>query len=190
MHLNRSIIGSLLASTLMLGLPGCATHSSSPANSAGQLPKPNPTDVDTISDIVRASYETISGPARNPWPWERDRTLYMPRAIFVSNTMEHGHLVRRVETPEEYRRRFLPGGYETEIGRKIERFGNVAQVRSVSVARDTPDGPITGRWVNYFQLYWDGARWWIAAMVWDQERESLPIPQSWIGKLDEDRRTY
>jgi hypothetical protein len=58
----------------------------------------------------------------------------------------------------------------------------------VSVARNKPDGPVTDRWVNYFQLYWDGTRWWISAMVWDQERPGLQIPESWIGQLDEDTK--
>jgi hypothetical protein len=171
-----------LAFTIALAFSGCATH-------GGYSAKVNPSDVDTIAHICRVSYETISGPARHPWPWDRDRTLYMPQAIFVNNYVEHGQVKTLVETPEDYRRRFTETGqYETEIGRHIERYGNVAQVRSVSVARDTPDGPVTSRWVNYFQLYWDGTRWWIAAMVWDQERPGLPIPESWIGKLDEDTR--
>ena len=98
--------------------------------------------------------------------------------------MDHGQVKTLIETPEDYRRRFIGGGYETEVGHHIERYGNVAQVRSVSVVRDTPDGPVKSRWVNYVQLYWDGTRWWIASMVWDQERDGLPIPESWIGNLD------
>src|SRR6266404_553567 len=184
MHMNRSLLGLLLASILVLALSGCATS----ANSTERAVKANPADVDTIADIVRASYETISGPARHPWPWGRDRTLYMPQAILVSNSVEQGQVKTRIETPEDYRRRFIGGGYEAEIGRHIERYGNVAQVRSVSDVRDTPDGLVKSRWVNYLQLYWDGTRWWIAAVVWDQERDGLAIPESWIGKLDEDKR--
>jgi len=185
--MNRNLLGLLLASTLALALSGCATGLSSSTNRTEKALRANPADVGRIADIVRASYETISGPAQHPWPWDRDRTLYMPQAIFVSNSVEQGQVKTRIETPEDYRRRFIAGAYETEIGRHIERYGNVAQVRSVSVVRDTPDGPVKSRWVNYFQLYWDGTRWWIAAMVWDQERGALPIPGSWIGKLDEDK---
>jgi len=36
--------------------------------------------------------------------------------------------------------------------------------------------------VNYAQLYWDGNRWWIAAMVWDDERPDNPIPKAWLGQ--------
>jgi hypothetical protein len=58
----------------------------------------------------------------------------------------------------------------------------VAQVRSVSVARRTPEGPVESGYVNYVQLFWDGARWWIAGAVWDQERPDNPFPASWIDQ--------
>jgi hypothetical protein len=164
-------------------LAGCASP---------KVAKVNPGDVDTIPHLLAASYETISGPDGDPRQgrqWPRDRTLYLPQAIFVSNSIDdHGRVVTRIITPEEYRRTYEPGtSYETEAGHLIERFGNVAQVRSISVVRDTPDpsAPVTSRWVNYYQLYWDGRRWWIVANVWDQERPGVEIPPSWIGKFEE-----
>ena len=113
----------------------------------------------------------------------------MPGATFVANNVRDGKLQTKVMTPEEYRRgsdaRLVARGlFEVEVGFRIERFGNVAQVRSVSVARRTPDGPIEARYVNYVQLYWDGARWWIAGVVWDQERPDNPIPAAWLGRSE------
>ncbi len=127
-RMKSRLLGLLLASTLASAISGCATHGSSSANHTEQALKANPADVGTIADILRASYETISGPARNPWPWGRDRTLYMPQAIFVSNSVDHGQVKTLIETPEDYRRRFIAGAYETEVGHHIERYGNVAQV--------------------------------------------------------------
>jgi len=75
--------------------------------------------------------------------------------------------------------------YESEIGRRIERYGNVAEVRSVSGVRDRPSGPITSRYINYYHLYFDGMRWWIAGIVWQKESPAVPIPASWIGKWEE-----
>ena len=72
------------------------------------------------------------------------------------------------------------GFFETEIGSQVERFGNVAQVRSVYEMRRSEQGPVTGRGVNYLTLFWDGARWWIANAVWDEERPGNPIPAAWI----------
>jgi hypothetical protein len=154
---------------------------------AAQSPPASPDDVGTITDIVRASYEAMSGPAGQPRQWRRDSTLYMPAATFVALHARDGQVEATVMTPEQYRRQSFPaferlGLYETEIGQQVERFGNVAQVRSVAAARRTPDGPLLGRYVNYFQLFWDGTRWWIAGMVWDEETPSHPIPSSWIGQ--------
>jgi hypothetical protein len=146
-----------------------------------------PADVGTIADIMRVSYEVISGPAGAPRQWDRDRTLYMPGATFVSTSKRDGKVQTTIMTTEEYRQKsdasFVAEGlFETEIGSRVERFGNVAQVRSVSVARRTPRGPVEARYVNYAQLYWDGARWWIAGAVWDQERPDNPIPAAWLGR--------
>jgi hypothetical protein len=145
-----------------------------------------PADVGTIADIMRVSYEVISGPAGAPRQSDRDRTLYMPGATFVSTSKRDGKVQTTIMTTEEYRQksdaRFVAEGlFETEIGSRVERFGNVAQVRSISVARRTPTGPVEGRYVNYAQLFWDGNRWWIAAMVWDEERPDNPIPAAWLS---------
>jgi hypothetical protein len=151
-----------------------------------------PADVGTIADIVRASYEVISGPAGAPRQWQRDGTLYMPGATFVSVNERDGRVQTTIMTPEDYRRGFDAnyvargiGLFETEVGRRIERYGHVAQVRSVAVVRRTPHGPIEARYVNYFQLYWDGRRWWIAGMVWDKERPTASIPDAWVGRWEE-----
>ena len=85
---------------------------------------------------------------------------------------------RRAVNPDFVKKRF----FETEIGHRIERFGNVAQVRSVYETRRTAHGPVSGRGVNYLQLYWDGFRWWIANAVWDDERPNNKLSQSWIDR--------
>jgi hypothetical protein len=33
-----------------------------------------------------------------------------------------------------------------------------------------------GRGVNSIQLFWDGTRWWISGVAWDDERADNPIP--------------
>jgi hypothetical protein len=152
---------------------------------AAQTPAADPGDVGTIADIVRTSYEVISGPAGAPRQWRRDSTLYAPGATFTATSEKDGKTIVTTMTPEDYRRtnnaRFVKDGlFETEIGSRIERFGNAAQVRSVSESRRTRDGPITGRYVNYITLNWDGTRWWMTAWVWDEERPNNPIPPAWI----------
>jgi hypothetical protein len=147
----------------------------------------DPADVGTIAGIVRATYDVMNGPAGHPRQWPRDETLYMPGATFVSMSETDGRVESHTLTPEEFRRGFdvSRGFYETEIGRRTERFGNVAQVRSVAVVRSTADGPVEERYVNYFQMYWDGARWWITGIIWDVERPNARIPEAWIGRWEE-----
>lgn len=163
---------------------GCATHHSSAITAA------NPADVDTIPHIMRASYETVSGPAgakEEVRQIARDGTFYMPGAMFVSVSEEKGQIRSKVMSQKAYWEGFDSSqpAYETEAGRRIERYGNVAEVRSVSVVRSSPAGAITDRYVNYYQLYWDGTRWWIAAVVWQKENPNMPIPDSWVGTWEQ-----
>jgi len=152
-----------------------------------QMPPANPADVGTIDRIVTAFYDVINGPAGKPRQWRRDSTLYMPKATFVSMGEKNGKPVPEIMTPEEFRRAVNAelvknGFFETEIGRRVERFGNVAQVRSVYQMQRTASGPLLGRGVNYLLLYWDGGRWWIANAVWDDERPNSKLPPSWIDQ--------
>jgi hypothetical protein len=38
------------------------------------------------------------------------------------------------------------------------------------------------RGVNYFTLYYDGTRWFISHIVWDEERAKNRIPGAWITR--------
>jgi len=156
---------------------------------AAQGPAANPADVATIPALVGAFYEVISGPAGAPRDWRRDSTLYSEGATFVAMDVKDGKPVYAILTAEEYRRRtnasFVKNGFfETEIGSRIERFGNVAQVRSVYETRRVAGGPLIGRGVNYLMVFWDGTRWWITGAVWDDERPDNPLPPSWVGVFE------
>jgi hypothetical protein len=158
-----------------------------------QTPAADPADVGTIDAIVRASYEVISGPAGTPRQWRRDSTLYSPGATLVATSERDGKTQTTILTTDEYRKQvnasFVANGLiEADIGSRVERFGNVAQVRSVYQARLTPDGPVIARGVNYFMLYWDGTRWWITGMVWDDERPANRVPKEWIGVHESEPR--
>ena len=172
--MTRTSAGYLLICSLL-------THTAA----VGQLPPASPADVSSIEGIVTAFYDVINGPAGKPRQWRRDSTLYMPKATFVGMTEKDGKPVPEIMTPEEFRRAVnqelvQKGFFETEIGRRVEQFGNVAQVRSVYQMRRTANGPLLGRGVNYLLLYWDGTRWWIANAVWDDERPNSKLPPGWI----------
>ncbi len=56
------------------------------------------------------------------------------------------------------------------------RFGNIAHVLSFYEARRARGGAPFLRGANSFQLWWDGHRWWILSVLWDNEREGVRLP--------------
>ncbi len=139
-------------------------------------------DVGTIEGIVTASYETISGGVGVARQWGRDRTLFDPnsRSVSVSVNPKTGAVTAHGMTEQEYADEsdasIVKGGFtEREIKHIIHRYGNVATVLSSYEGSDAA-GKYKSRGVNIFQLYFDGKRWWILSMVWDEERPGNPIP--------------
>src|SRR5438552_18035110 len=107
-------------------------------------PAPDPADVESIDAIVTAAYDGISGPAGKKRDWERERSLYFPGARLIPTAMKAGGenvglapqildiggFIARVEPLfEEY------GFYDTEIARRTEQFGTIAQVWRIHDSR-------------------------------------------------------
>jgi hypothetical protein len=146
-----------------------------------QSPAPRPEDVATIDGIIKAFYDVISGPAGQPRQWQRDSTLYIPRVQFVAMSVANGKPVAAVmdhgQFARSYNSTFVDRGFfERETRRVTKHFGNIVHVFSAYEYRATEHGPVLGRGVNSIQLFWDGARWWIASAIWDDERPDNPIP--------------
>lgn len=144
----------------------------------------DPRDVSTIDGIIKAFYETISGPKGRPRQWGRDRTLYMPGVRFVSMSENAGKISAGVMTHQQYVNStdssLVGDGFnEREINRIVKRFGNIAHV--FSVYEFTNDAKTAkGRGVNSIELYWDGSRWWISFAGWDEERSGNPISKEFL----------
>ena len=147
----------------------------------------NPADVASVDSIVKAFYDTISGPAGQPRQWGRDKTLYVPGVQFVSMSEQNGKIAMSVSNHQQYVDRtndsFVRDGFfEKEIHRVEKRFGNIVHVFSTYEFRAKADGPVLGRGVNSIQLVFDGSRWWIASGTWDEERPNNPIPAEFLPK--------
>ena len=142
-----------------------------------------PADVATIDGIISAYYDAISGPVGQPRQWGRDRTLYWPGIrFFAAGVKKDGSPTVHVFSHQDFVDRFdataVKNGFEEhEIHRTMTRIGNIAHVMSTYETHDVGTGPVTGRGVNSIDLYWDGARWWITAASWDDERPGSPIPK-------------
>lgn len=147
----------------------------------------DPKDVSTIEGIVKAFYETISGGKNVPRQWSRDKTLYTPDVRFISMSEQaDGKIRASVMNHNQYvnnTNEFLvsQGFNEREINRVVRRFGNIAHVFSV-YEFSTEDGKAKGRGINSIELFWDGTRWWISAVSWDEERANNPIPKEFLPK--------
>ncbi len=145
----------------------------------------DPADVGTLSDIIRAYYEVVSGPAGGTPDRERDRTLHIPGALVgIPGRAQDGSTRLMTMTLDEYHDRAggprQEGFYEVEIHRVVERFGNVAHVWSTYAASTTPDGEHFTRGINSIQLTWNEGRWWIVSWIFDQERSGNPLPALYL----------
>jgi len=170
----------LLFLSFSFGAPWTAAHQK-PHVDRPAIPA-RPEDVFTIEGIVTASYETISGGVGVPRDWGRDRTLFDPdsRSVAVQVDPKTGAITTKAVTEQQFADEadawMVKNGFtEREIAHVIKCYGNVATVLS-SYEGKTSTGKVASRGVNIFQLYFDGKRWWILSMVWDEERPGNPIP--------------
>jgi hypothetical protein len=148
---------------------------------------PKPADSASIDNILAALYETISGPAGVERDWDRFRDLFYPgtrllRTMAEPNA-EYKMAAMEVESFIELAQPFFKtqSFYEREIWRRLDRFGQMAQVFSAYAASAQPEGGSDlGRGINSIQLWSDGRRWWVMSMLWDDERPGQPIPAEYL----------
>ena len=144
-------------------------------------------DSRSVDAIVAALYRTISGPAGMERDWDRFRALFHPEAHLM-RTVKHaeGELELSVMSVEEFIQFAAPHFnsnpfYEREVFRKLDQFGQVAQVFSTFNSSSDPEGRAsTGAGINSIQLWCDEERWWVLNMVWDEERAGNAIPAIYL----------
>lgn len=155
------------------------------AQQAPATPPADPADVATIDAIITASYDVISGPAGDR-DWDRERSLFHPDSRHMptrpndagGHDLDAQHVEDFIENASGYFAR--SGFWEYEIARATERFGDIAHVFSTYAWSTEEDGPVMGRGINSFQLLWDGTRWWIVSVFWQQESDAHPIPPEYL----------
>jgi hypothetical protein len=140
-------------------------------------------DFATIDQLMTALYASISGPPGGQ-DFELSRRLQHPDVRLVRTRLdEAGRPVALSFSGDEYEanaRALLAGTpfYEVETGRRVVRFGNIAQVFSAYEARGAPEGgELIKRGMNCAHLYNDGTRWWLMHMIWDDERDGVEVPR-------------
>ncbi|MDQ3479217.1 MAG: nuclear transport factor 2 family protein [Pseudomonadota bacterium] len=160
-----------------LALAGCTTTAIPPAASPVSA-----ADAAAIDQTIRDVYAIISGPPGQKRDFARMRTMFAPNALlrFIGpNGIRGGTL-------EDYIAKSGPtlekeGFTERELGRRVEVYGNLAQVWSSYDGR-TATGTFQTRGINSFQLVRINGRWLVASILWQQETPAFPLPAGMIGE--------
>jgi hypothetical protein len=180
---------AVLALSLAAGALTAQQASPAPAAAPALRPEARPADVESIDAIMAAVYDAISGPAGQKRDWDRFRSLMAPGARLVpTGRRPEGAGVLRNWSVEEYITAAAPGlesggFFEREIGRKMERYGNVVHLMSAYDSKRTlADAAPFQRGVNSFQLWFDGKRWYVVSIFWEAETAANPIPAELLRK--------
>ena len=140
-------------------------------------------DSGSIDGVIRALYEAISGPAGAPRDWERERRLFFPGARLIpTRPGPEGKPIADVFDLDGYIASRTPmfeknSFFETEVGRRVFPFGCLAHVLSAYELRRAPCEEPFARGINSLQLFYDGERWWVLSIAWDNERPGNPLPR-------------
>jgi hypothetical protein len=149
-------------------------------------PAAAPEDVASIDAIMTAVYDVISGPAGEERDWDRFQSLFIDGARLIPRSASNPNGAT-VLSPEDYVARasgnFMENGFfESEIGRKTDRFGDIAQVFSAYQSKRAESDPEPfARGINSFQLLHHDGRWWIVTIYWQAETPETPIPAEYLA---------
>lgn len=153
----------------------------------------NPADVASIDSIMKAVYDVISGDAGQKRNWDRFRTLFHKDARMIPSGKNPttGVVGARVLSTEDYITRSSPfmekeGFFEREIARRVDTYGNIAQVFSTYESfHKKDDKKPFARGINSFQLLNDGKRWSVITIYWQGETPENPIPKEYLKSKKE-----
>ena len=141
-----------------------------------------------LESVIQTLYSVISGEANQARDWAAERRLFHPSALSIRTSVDSaGKPWAKVMTLEEFIADCEPyfaqqPFYESEIARKLQRFGNIAHVSSVYECRRQLDDAVPFmRGINSIQLYNDGERWWVMSILWDNERDDNPLGDEHLG---------
>lgn len=142
--------------------------------------------VQTLDGTINSLYSVISGEKGVERDWDFFKFLFMPGAKMIPSAKKDSLYVLRYLSPEDYIKSsgkwLLDNGFfEKEISRKVDQFGNIAQVFSTYEAfySESDETPFM-RGINSIQLLYDNQRWWVVNIYWMQETPENPIPTIYL----------
>ena len=159
-------------------------------------PTGNAEDVKSVEALLASLYDVISGPATKQRDWKRFKSLFLPdgrlgvirpaSAAVGDKPASKGDVI--FLTPDMYVERDDPyfkahGFFERGIANRIEEFGNLISVWSTYESRNAADDAKPfARGINSIQIAHAAGRYWIASILWDDEREGLVLPEKYLKK--------
>jgi hypothetical protein len=153
-----------------------------------------PSDVDTAEHLLASLYDVISGPAGQARDWDRFRSLFLPDGrlgvVRPDVSATHDAPERKGDiaflSPDMYVERDDPyfkthGFFEHSIANRFEEFGNLVEVWSTYESRHSAnDAQPFARGVNCIQIVHAQGRFWLASVIWDEERSGVTLPAKYL----------
>jgi hypothetical protein len=119
-------------------------------------------DVDTVDHLLASLYDVISGPAGKTRDWDRFRSLFLP----------DGRLT--VIRPDIAATGAEPARKSDAVFLSPDRY----------VERDDPYFKTHGFFersiANRVEEFGNQGRFWLASVVWDEERPGLTLPEKYL----------
>lgn len=145
--------------------------------------------VKTLDSTIKTLYSVISGEKGEARDWDLFRYLFRPEAKLIpSGPNQQGKTTIRYMSPQEYINssgKWLVdnGFFEKETARTVHKFGNIAQVFTTYEAyRSESDTTPFMTGINSIQMLFDGNRWWIVNVYWQQASKEHPIPKQFLPR--------
>ena len=196
-----SVCSAVVAALLWNGAAGAQT-AAAPAPQPKPLPssiashpdwpKGKTADVASVDALMAALYDVIGGPAGKPRDWDRFRSLFLPegrRGVFRHPPIDQLKSIPEdvvFLTPQDYIDRDAPffkteGFFERGVANRVEEFGNLVSVWSTYESRHAADDPKPFvRGINSLQIVKAQGRYWIASIIWDDERSGVTLPEKYL----------
>jgi hypothetical protein len=154
----------------------------------------NPGDVDTVDHLVASLYDVVSGPPGQR-DWDRFRALFVPDGrlswIVPESAATKDKPARKGDavflTPDMFMQQNDPyfktnAFFECSILKRGEEFGNLVEVWSTKESRDAKDDVHPSRGIDSFQIVHIRGRFWIASLIFDDERPGVRLPAKYLKK--------
>lgn len=150
----------------------------------------DPSDVSALDGIIKAFYESISFSSGSQPNFRRFRTLFHPQGMLVPpkvdkmipvNVMDIELYIKNSVEDIVLTGMERKGTIVREIARRTITFGNVTHIFSTFETKSKPDDlKSQQRGVYSIQIVKENSRWWIVSLVWETERQDMPLPKAYL----------